>query len=173
MATYGPIQVIPPGLLGFLQLKTGGLNPTELNGLLQPTLQLRDWMFLATAESLTNSQAGVGIGSAWAPLFGGGIVVPQGEAWWVEFFSGVALINAGGVMSDFRLGYRSQNIVGITDNVFILSPVQVAKSAGQYMNADGYRPFFMPPGAELMYFRELSGGTSDIRFNVRLTRLKL
>jgi len=48
----GLMQRIPRGLLGFLDVKTGGTYPTALGGLLQPTIDLTQW-YMTGAELLT------------------------------------------------------------------------------------------------------------------------
>jgi len=48
----GLMQRIPRGLLGFLDVKTGGTYPTALGGVLTPTLDLSAW-YASGAELLT------------------------------------------------------------------------------------------------------------------------
>lgn len=94
-APLGPIQVIPPGLVGLLQLKQFGRLPDQLQGSVQPVLEMRDWYFQArrqgelslwgvvpqTAALVTASGAAVFEFSA---NIAGGAQVPLGQTWYVE-----------------------------------------------------------------------------------------
>jgi hypothetical protein len=84
-----PIQVIPPGLLGFLQLKNSGQAPSELPDTLQGVLELRDWYFQARLE-FSSQIHGITNGTGVEGYFSfspNTIIVPQGEWWWVEQYT--------------------------------------------------------------------------------------
>lgn len=90
-ANIGPINLIAPGLLGLLQLKQFGKNPDELAGVVQGTIELRDWYMQARIEDevslfgstpqklLATASPGLGIFTA------GGVncTVPNNQAWYV------------------------------------------------------------------------------------------
>lgn len=77
----GQIQKIPQGLLGFLQLKTGGRNPATLSDIVVPTWDLARLYLEADAEY-------VGVNST---INAGGYTItasaPQNEAWIVTSFN--------------------------------------------------------------------------------------
>ena len=94
---YRPIQIIPPGFLGFFNLKNEGKNPDELPSLLTPTIELRKWYLNATAQkmsatdatrSFANNLDGFAIPSANV------ITVPDGEWWYVHNLLGYAVLPA-------------------------------------------------------------------------------
>lgn len=86
----GPIQVIPPGLTGLLQLKQFGKVPGELADVVAPVLELRDWYL--TARRLdqvalfggTPTRSIAAAGFAALQLAGVNAQVPQGQIWYVE-----------------------------------------------------------------------------------------
>lgn len=100
---YGPIQILPRGLLGFLQLKNAGQNPSLLSDLLQPTLDLREWLLETNSESVFVSgvafiPAATGVG--FFSLF----TVPDGQHWaLLDAFARIA-IGAGQTLTH-RLAY--------------------------------------------------------------------
>lgn len=89
----GPIQVIPPGLMGLLQLKQEGRLPSQLAETVAPVLELRDWYLTARrVDDLALFPAGqpqVGIatgGIGLKTLLSGGVAaaVPGNQIWYVE-----------------------------------------------------------------------------------------
>lgn len=89
----GKIQVIPPGLLGFLGVKNFGAAPSDLGGSYVPTLEMIPWSFLARAETLQGGWAAGSVGGNLTGLFtsstlmaGGGaaFTVPGNEYWYVH-----------------------------------------------------------------------------------------
>jgi hypothetical protein len=95
-APLGPIQVIPPGLVGLLQLKQLGRLPDNLLGDVNPVLELRDWYMEARRVSTVTLFGGF---PATAAITTGGVnfksmliggvnaAVPQGQIWYVEEFT--------------------------------------------------------------------------------------
>lgn len=94
----GPIQIIPPGLMGLLQLKQEGRLPGTLSETVVPVIEMRDWYLTArrvdtvglfgaalqTAAALVTGNNGVRqltIGATGAPA-----QVPTGQIWFVEQF---------------------------------------------------------------------------------------
>ena len=102
-AILAPIQVIPPGLLGLLQIKSNGRRPGILADQVQGNIELRDWYMTArrvdnfalfggamtTGNVPTASPGGHAFNVAGVPC-----VVPPGQIWWVEQFSGFGALAA-------------------------------------------------------------------------------
>lgn len=96
----GPIQVIPPGLLGYLQIKNVGQSPDTLIGTYQPVFDMTEWILQANAVNWTQARglAGVlaqrtlapGAGATGVVPFnagGGDITTGPGEWWYVHNFT--------------------------------------------------------------------------------------
>jgi hypothetical protein len=74
-----PLQKVPIGLLGALDLKTLGLNPRFFGETVQPTFDVRDFYLLPQLESVFTDAIGVtALGSIAA------VVVPNGQTWRVR-----------------------------------------------------------------------------------------
>lgn len=83
----GPVQVLPPGLLNMLQLKSSGYNPDALKQDIQPTIDMTDWWLRATRKNWgpdnTVLQAAGSVGGILVPLGPGLIQAKPGPtAWW-------------------------------------------------------------------------------------------
>lgn len=76
-APSGPIQTQPRGLLGLLQLKNQGRNPSDLLDTLTPTFDLERLLVGATLEVSQTGLVAAVIGS------NVGITVPETEVWFV------------------------------------------------------------------------------------------
>lgn len=93
--TLAPIQVIPPGLMGLLQLKQSGRLPADLSGVVQPSLEMRDWFFqgrrLTEVQVLgtTPTTGALVTGNTGLRKFTvGAVATPaQGTLWYVEQMS--------------------------------------------------------------------------------------
>jgi hypothetical protein len=97
LGPIGPIQIIPPGLLGLLQLKQLGRLPDKLSDLVAPVVELRDWyltarrvdefgLFGSSANLLLAGPSFSGI-SGFTLASGPIMAVPQNQIWWVEQFT--------------------------------------------------------------------------------------
>lgn len=94
-----PVQIIPPGLLGMLQLKNMGRLPDTLMGEYQPTIDMREWLMVANREYL-QAVANIPIGSDlsttfWAFNNPGPIIIPDNEWWYVWSYDGTLIIGPG------------------------------------------------------------------------------
>lgn len=101
----GPIQVIPPGLMGLLQLKTGGNLPSTLADVVAPVLELRDW-YLTARRVDHNTLFGAipqrvlatgNNGNFGFQLGGVNVQVPQNQIWYCEEMT----INANLLAADY------------------------------------------------------------------------
>jgi len=172
MSQIGPVQVIPPGLLGFLQLKGLGENPSALLQEYQPSIEVRDWLMAARYEvAIGNTSSGAnGFQGA-----GNLIVVPQNECWFVHFY-GVRgqLAVAGNDMTEITP-------VMILDVLAGNNPIALAESHTCNRAAAGVvwaswvvaRSFFAPPGAVLsaQFTNVTAGPANAIAATCLFTRL--
>lgn len=101
----GPINLIPPGVLGFLQLKNFGKNPTEFPEVLAPTFDLLKWYLSGESRQMAATDTSLAMATnvgGFQRLTTAPIIVPATEWWYVhsvflraqlpaavtEFFSG-------------------------------------------------------------------------------------
>lgn len=177
----GPVQVIPPGLLGFLQLKQQGRNPAELLESLYPVLELTDWYL--QARTLDHSQAvgiasiAIGFGAAIQNLFAPTpITVPDGEMWWVEEYT-VQSGNLAAATERCQLQCAMYTPLVGTVNAYLLgdpSP-DITGNAVVRRNAARARHFFAPPGAGLGFALFIQETAANITYTgfARFVRLPL
>lgn len=155
MSLYRPIQKIPSGLLGFLQLKNSGQNPSELPSLLQPILELRDWYFAADARNFYDSAGNVPIysapnntvgfvGFATGPTL---ITVPQDEMWFIQdYLVATATLIATDTIQ-FAAGFRTPDVgVSIQNMMGDPSVLSTGPNRRAYAWARG---LFVPPGSQI------------------------
>lgn len=179
----GPVQIIPPGLLGFLQLKNMGKNPQLIPDSYQPTIEMRDWLFLARYEEVSVTITG-GISVGYTEFNGGDIgvysgVVPDNEAWWLVGITArtrpmiatescqmeIAWSQKNGALSSQRpisIGPTSPRVVGQAP----LNQTRAICSAGQ---------LFLPPGAWLGIYalENVALSAMSISADLRMVRLRL
>jgi len=132
-----PINAPVNGLLSFFGLKNGGRNPQHLSEDLVPVIDLLDWYQANGAEAAASASTvinAVGFTSL-------GIVVPNGEWWFVQHFTVITgTLTAGQSLSVAPMWTDA------TPQAVMLggySPVLVAGDAGA-VRAD--RNFWVPPG---------------------------
>lgn len=175
----GPIQVIPPGLLGFLQLKNSGNNPRDMPESLLMTFDVLPWYLQAKKEivvaSSTLATDSQGFQSP-PSVFN----VPNSEAWYVHSHlvevTGMALATD---VLQMRCVYRSETITGADcsgpNNVpFRLVPNTAI--AGTYFATASQSSFFIGPGARLSVYVEASvfaASPKTITYQAEIVRLPL
>jgi len=178
-ALSGPVQVIPPGLLGFLQIKSLGENPDALNTEYQPTIEVFPWLMEARAVDWTQDRGGgtpagvaLATGLTGARAFSpNALVVPSNEMWWVEEYTINAVIAVGDAayfscgLINPRLGVVNQYMLGDPSTIF---DAGIALSA--YARARG---FFAPPGSELVILVSANDTATTVAYTgyVRFTPL--
>lgn len=172
-----PIQLIPPGLLGLLQLKNNGKNPQELPDQVQAIMEMRDWYMECNHETVVQT-VDVANGAVGFTAYTTPIIVPATEYWFVEdytvqtntaliatsvvSFAAAWRIVTGAVFSQFGVGTPQQLLTG------------VAAGRGGFAFSD--RGFFLPTGAELgirVMANEVAAGNITYQGSVRITRLPL
>lgn len=170
--TKPPIQVIPPGLLGFLQIKNGGLNPREFPEVLQPVMELMHWYLYANAEVVTGTDAAIAAASLTNYL-----TVPDDE-WWVVHDAQAAMTMAAASTAVWSLYYRSGPSGGAANFPFAISTAPVVWSeatmgSGAIVRMERERPLLIiPPGGALgVRAHFLSAATTTGNVIARITRL--
>src|SRR5262245_56996064 len=105
-----PLQVLPTGLVGFLQLKNGGQFSQELSRDLIPELDLLNWYMQTNAELITQSTSpGVATNN---PVTLANLTVPQGEFWYVSSYIAQITAGAGGtVVNGYAVVWRNDAAV--------------------------------------------------------------
>lgn len=169
-----PIQVDPAGLLGLLQLKTGGANPSELLGAVRPTVEMLDfWLRQQSRTRIVNSGRTFDIATDtvgfydWTP---NDIVVPETEAWWVEAYSLWAPVIGAGAGIVLNPTYMIPSVG--TQRYFPLHSNSSNFATGVGI-AMGVRDFWLPPGAHLGVYLGGLAGIVDVNADIRYARLPL
>lgn len=172
----GPIQIIPPGLMGFLQLKNAGRNPTDLVESISPTFDMLRWYMEArfTSQTLPGTVTTVQSGTFQTSIVP--TVVPAEEQWYViDACIRGGLIVAGDQL-DVSVAYRVGNTAPLTNHIFTKGERKQADGAAAgvsvYASASD---FFLPPGAVLGgYFGIVTvASTTGFDVNVRYVALPL
>lgn len=156
LETLGPIQVVPPGLMGILQLKQTGTLPGWLAQSVQPIIELRDWYFQArrvdeqtlfgslpvTSPNLATGSIGI---KSFVTLVGNNpCQVPQNQTWFVENMTVFGATAAAADSLSFACGIEApQGSFEQLGNVFI---DQLAGARQRTMFAYNNRAFWAGPG---------------------------
>lgn len=157
-APSGPIQVLPAGLLGLLQLKNSGNNPDTLLGTVQPSVEMLDF-WLNTNGYTNNPQIGViatpsnvGYQPYLDLLTTAPVAVPQHEWWYIHSINiqfgldygeeahsvrGVIMVGPGGVPIARQM---------LVTEALTIQNLSTATADVQY-HLKEVRPFWAPPGA--------------------------
>jgi len=175
----GPLQVIPAGLLGFLQLKNAGQNPRDLVDSVQPTFDLWRHYLASYGEIWNQASTFIQAGPVGAVGFGAfntlPIVVPTQQWWYVHSYN-VRVVVAAGDTYRYQCAYRT--------NQLSTAHVEIADS-GNVVTADAatwdpnktFRDFLVPPGTEFGIWATLltvSGANSGTFIpTLRFTRLPI
>ena len=174
MPDEGVLQVLPKGLLGFLELKNGGSFPTALLRDLAPTIELLDWYTEANSEVVSGGTVAVA-GAAGSRTVGGtldfapGNAVPSNE-WWLLHEYNVDLITGAG------------ETIQATPAVSF-GPAPLSFAVGEYVNQvasenrrlrmDRGRKLFLPPFSGFFIHCPVAVvGTVDATAHVRFSRLR-
>lgn len=172
---FGPVQVIPPGLLGFLQLKNAGVNPEQLEKAIRVVWDAQEWYFESRMEVIRSAL----VNTAAGPLNGNqplaDLTVPQDEYWWVQNISVY-----GSVGSPLGAGDVVRMLVTYVMPQFGNDPFAIEQPLGQafgqgdtpLISASG---FFVPSGAVLGFYfvRYAQALGNQFRAICRFTRLPI
>lgn len=149
-----PIQVIPPGLTGLLQLKQLGRLPDKLSDLVAPVLEMRDWYMTARRQTefalFAGPPAAFSTNSLGFKTFlAGGVValVPSNQIWYVE------QMDITGVLQNVAdLAKIAAAIAPSTGNIQTVGdPDSNGPASGslQRLHSFNRRPFWAFPGDQL------------------------
>jgi len=160
------INKLPFGLLGFLGLKNGGQNPSDLSNILSPVIDLAD-LYYGTNKQLFRVQANVtAIG------FNALATVPNDEVWYVigAACNSNAVLGAG-VSLRGAMAYAA--IDGAAFNVVPLGEY-ASMTVGEvwYSAAVLGRPLVLAPGSQLgVYCTFIAAGPVNVAWTCHYARM--
>jgi len=159
------IQLNPPGFLGLLGLKNGGVNPPNLSGVIAPGFEMSDW-YLRGAQEIIQDTA-VAIPNGAVAGFGGIVAtVPQGQWWHVRHYNGMIATVAGDTVGTWALAYGYGGLP-----IQVSDPYPAVAAASQ---AWGWSPtpFWVPPGGTLgvLFSTNVIAGASIFQPRICLSR---
>lgn len=147
----GPIQVLPAGLLGLLQLKSpSGRAPEVLQGDVQPTLDML--RFYLNQQAIHATQGGIsllaGSGTGNLVFNNPSLIVPLNEWWFCHYYTVQASpLTAGDIFTGLTpMAYFDPNAPSARFHL-LSDPVYGRPTGGIPVN--GARNFFLPPGSSL------------------------
>lgn len=185
MSLYGPIQVVPPGLLGFLQLKSAGKNPAWLSSDISPVFDLLKFYLAPNAENVVGVTGNIATGSTGfiQPTNQAAFIVPAEEWWYVHTFSmrtSVAFAAAGdaayfkpAVVSDIFSAVGTARPLPC-NTMDAMMGKQLGTLAGGIVSNAAYCDFLAGPGTAfgaLLEIVVLAAGNINLEMTIRLTRL--
>ena len=155
----GPIQVMPPGLLNMLQLKSGGTNPDAMRQDVQPVFDLEAWWMRATRLKVAAAY-GIAIGAPNAIqgfvafLDGTGLITlgPTAREWWyVHSATAKAVTTLTATSARMRLGTIEVGgpLTGFDSLVVSDDVLSIGAAESGVLGARG---FWMPPSSSLALY---------------------
>jgi hypothetical protein len=174
---FGPLQVLPQGLLGFLNIKNNGLNPEWLRNSVQPVLDLQQWWFNTQASDLGSGATvlvadnGTGFNSFTTPQ----VAVPNGEFWFVTDCT----IRTGALAATDACSFSVGYILPPSPFTTFQLGVRTSASGAAGVASQGIasaRMFWLPPGAVLAVANETNesaGAGITYTLNIRGSRLRI
>lgn len=175
---YGPVQVIPPGIVDLLQLKGLGESPGLVTDTFVPTIETRDWLMEPTALIGTSTNVDLAAGTVgFADL--PNLAATNFNAIWLQHFSIQCMTLAGAGLPatdncEFACAMRGPAVA----NGFVVfgerSGLVQGAAPGRFGSAWSQN-FWLPPSHQLgvMVFR--LEAAASIRFvgTVRRTSMKV
>lgn len=185
MQTFGPIQTVPRGLLGLLQLKSRGQNPIDISDLVSPIISLFDFWMNGEAQNITNTGAGEGIPTRVMPAattaFQGfvdgapvvDLIVPQDEVWFVTDYTIFTGVLAATDIVNFACGFRTPQVGNTWQIVKGAFSGEITGSATGKRAYASSSNFFLPPGSQagIQVSRNDSAGTITYSGCMRAVRM--
>lgn len=147
MAQWGPVQVIPAGLLGFLNIKNSGRNPESIDSNVMPVFDIMPLWMQTKAED-------IGTFTSPAPSGNNGFgswtirqIVPEREAWFVLEYT-IRTTNMGvGDSAAYAAGWQQP----ITQQRYLVGDLGTNNS-GDGVASGFARGFWVPAGGELLWY---------------------
>lgn len=151
MPQYGPVQIVPPGLLGMLNLKNVGRNPNTLDSNIQGGIDLTEWLMLQGQEYY-HFEDTVPIAGRNTIFQGVSLIVPDNEWWyvWTHTASVTCLVGDSVV----ALQAVAQIPAALGNFAYVVQPEtwNSAGAVGPYsISAGGTVRNFFPPGTSFGY----------------------
>jgi hypothetical protein len=161
------INRFPQGLLGLLDLKTQGENPSQLGPVVTPVIELADLYALNSRGSNSQNSTLTGLGVTAGAY--SNLVVPQGELWVVYNLTaelGTPPLGAGATIAA-AVGY-----VPTDNNRFIaMSPMCATIATGADFIAQFQGAFILQPGdSPQVFLTVLTGGNVGVRLTLLRSR---
>lgn len=165
--SYGPIQTFASGLLGFLQLKNRGKNPTTLLDEVRPVMDLTPWYMLGDIRTTTGALTAIATGSNIQQLFSG----PVEENWYVHNISVWCPMGAGDQIDSAALTIIDPEVSAVHHPLpggIFNGPPAIGPNNGFFLAAGG---FWLPSGQSLglLAYSSLAGSTFGGTFQMRWT----
>jgi hypothetical protein len=142
----GPVQVIPPGLLGFLNLKNTGQAPGLFGGTVQPVWDMLRWYLSANATDVPFSTTGQASGT-FGLVLATGAIVPAREWWYVHYYRVSTDVLAAGDRVSFSPGLLQNATVG--GRMYTIGPnagTPTTATTVQTVWTTNAQDFFVAPG---------------------------
>lgn len=165
----GPIQLIPPGLLGLFQLKSSGRAPDDLQQSVQPSLEVLRWYMMAR-QVAWREPAGTFFTSRTVTTVDGPAVysfntpapirVPANEAWYVRSYTVAVPRLVVGDSVRFSAGWISPNSTQIA---FTLADARSIVPTDNGLSSA--HDFFLLPGSQLGVVVEAITSAAGIQFS--------
>jgi len=145
----GYLQVLPQGLLGFLQIKTAGGFPKTLSQELIPTLDLLEWYAQLNSETVfsavINAIVSASASGANFPEFN----VPNGQVWIAHEYIVSFGVSATGSATSCQANIGRPASGGSTTAAYVSDPENVAANSRVFCHVD--RMLILGPGSTAGY----------------------
>ena len=176
----GPIQVPVPGLLGFMQLKNRGGNPSQFMDSIQGNFDLLEWYLSAQQLFARGDTANCPSGqTAFVPISSPvNLEVPANEWWYVHDIKCNMSSLAAGDRTSFAPAYSPDGTTTTLMAMVLGEPItiDVVQTVGQLPCAMMDRPRFFGPGCLFgIWFNwlQLAAGNEIVGMTVRYTPLPI
>lgn len=160
----GPIQIVPRGLLGLLNLKNSGKTPSTLGGVVTPIMDLLEMYCSSTYEPVA---ATVAVAAAVGPV-SSDLVVPQNEIWFVRVATATTDVLGVGDTITMQVSIA---LSGITTVPF--GDPQSAVAAGRIRCTSGNDIIVATPGSIFGAWVSALGGAVQIDIAALISRARV